>query len=202
MKMMLLVILILQIVILLHLPYERLTANFKRLFRTKNSKDSTAPEKNPTKYYGLANKPLLKAVVEDIGGNVVEEKEDGRLVVEYHGERFLMDAPQDSNFVVLFDTWWHEIELHNLEQFSVMREAINTVNTSSHSASIMYSVDEGEGRVGVHCKSVFPFNSHIPALKSYLQYYFSDVLAVHQTYYRATEEIRQRQTQDKEKVHE
>ena len=71
MKMMLLVILILQIVILLHLPYERLTANFKRLFRTKNSKDSTAPEKNPTKYYGLTNKPLLKAVVEDIGGNVM-----------------------------------------------------------------------------------------------------------------------------------
>ena len=58
MKMMLLVILILQIVILLHLPYERLTANFKRLFRTKNSKDSTAPEKNPAKYHNMPNKPL------------------------------------------------------------------------------------------------------------------------------------------------
>ena len=200
MKMMLLVILILQIVILLHLPYERLTANFRRLFRTKNSKDSTAPEKNPAKYQNLPNKPLLKAVVEDIGGKVEEEKEDGRLVVEYHGEHFLMDAPKDSNFVVMFDTWWHDIDLMNLEQFSVMREAINTVNTSSHSAVIMYSVDENENRVGVHCKSVFPFNSYIPALKSYLQYYFSDVLALHQTYYRATEEIRQRQTEGKTSV--
>jgi len=200
MKMMLFVILILQIVILLHLPYERLTANFRRLFRTKKSKDSTAPEKNPAKYQNLPNKPLLKAVVEDIGGNVVEDKEDGRVVVEYHGERFLMDAPEDSNFVVMFDTWWHDIDLQNLEQFSVMREAINTVNTTSHSAVIMYSVDEAEGRVGVHCKAVFPFDNHIPGLKSYLQYYFSDVLALHQTYYRATEEIRQRQTENKENV--
>ena len=200
MEIMLTVILILQIVILFHLQYDKIVTYLKRKFSDKNGNTPNVPEKNPTKYRNLANKPLLKAVVEDIGGNVVEEKEDGRVIVEYHGERFLMDAPKDSNFVVMFDTWWHDIDLTNLEQFSVMREAINTVNTSSHSASIMYSVDETENRVGVHCKSVFPFNSHIPALKSYLQYYFSDVLALHQTYYRATEEIRQRQTKDKEKV--
>ena len=200
MEIMLTIILILQVVILFHLQYDRIVGILRRKFPDKTANAQKVNAKNPVKYRNLANKPLLKVVVEDIGGKVEEEKEDGRLVVEYHGEHFLMDAPQDSNFVVMFDTWWHDIDLTNLEQFSVMREAINTVNTSSHSASIMYSVDEGEGRVGVHCKSVFPFNSQIPALKSYLQYYFSDVLTLHQTYYRATEEIRQRQTESKEKV--
>lgn len=200
MEIMLTVILILQIVILFYLTYDKILTYWRQKHPKESGGSQNHPKSNPAKYRGLTSKPLLKAVVEDIGGNVVEDKEDGRVVVEYHGERFLMDDPEDSNFVVMFDTWWHDIDLQNLEQFSVMREAINTVNTTSHSAVIMYSVDEAEGRVGVHCKAVFPFDNHIPGLKSYLQYYFSDVLALHQTYYRATEEIRQRQTENKENV--
>ena len=198
------VILILQIAILLILIYSNygfISTFFHILFGKKGKETQNAYlGANPSRYRNLNNKSLFKAVLADIGGNVTEELEDGRLVAEYQGERFLVDAPEDKNFIVMFDTWWHDIDLHNLEQFSVMREAINTVNMSLHSSSIMYSVDENEERVGVHCKTIFPFNAHIPALQSYLKYYFSDILAVHQSFYRSTEEIRQRQTESKEKV--
>ena len=204
MEIMLTAILVLQIVSLLIVIaayHDTIPVLFRTLFGKKNKAVQNANSgANPSKYRNLNNKSLFKTVLADIGGNVSEELEDGRLVVDYQGEHFMVDAPEDRNFIVMFDTWWHDIDVHNLEQFSVMREAINTVNMTLHSSSIMYSVDENEGRAGVHCKAVFPLNAHIPALQSYLKYYFSDILSVHQSFYRATEEIRQRQTESKEKV--
>jgi len=47
----------------------------------------------------------------------------------------------------------------------------------------------------IHVQPANPRSKILPSV------HFSDVMALHQTYYRATEEIRQRQTEDKEKGH-
>lgn len=224
-----LIVIILQVIILFILLFNKIAKTAKRLWlavveriakirknKTEEDKAEKIEEddteeteqeyksinfsKNPDEYNNLSNRQLLKAVVKDIGGSIIENKVDKRFIVEYQGERFLLDTPRKSNFVILFDTWWHEIDLSNLEHFSIMREAINNVNASSHSATLLYSLAEEEGRVGLHCKAVFPFHAQIPDLQSYLRFYLNDTLEAHQSYYRATEEIRQSQNMDAEKV--
>ena len=66
MEIMLTIILILQVVILFHLQYDRIVGILRRKFPDKTANAQKVNAKNPVKYRNLADKPLLKVVVEHL----------------------------------------------------------------------------------------------------------------------------------------
>lgn len=97
-----------------------------------------------------------------------ENEEWKRITFSYQGERFLADAANDSIYVHLWDAFWKRVDLEDLDEVARLRRCVNTVNVNN-SVTTVYTIEEDENRMSLHCKATVPFIPQIPYVDDYLK---------------------------------
>ena len=115
----------------------------------------------------IATRDLVMKVLKEIGCEPIEDDEI-KLHFIYQGETFGIDTHNDYLFINIYDLWWYEIPMNdNIDEFARMQKAINFTNTIG-TCTVLYSINEQEGVIGVSSKNTLLFTSQIPELDIYL----------------------------------
>ena len=96
-----------------------------------------------------------------------KEAEDGRIIFEYQGITFLIEATNDCYFVNLIWPWCHSCSKFDIDEFARVRQVINEINMQG-SATVFYGISDSDD-VAVHIKKHFLFVPQIPQLDEYLK---------------------------------
>ena len=96
-----------------------------------------------------------------------KEAEDGRIIFEYQGITFLMEAANNCYFVNLIWPWCHSCSKFDIDEFARVRQVINEINMQG-TATVFYGISDNDD-VAVHIKKHFLFVQQIPQLEDYLK---------------------------------
>ncbi|MBO7553757.1 MAG: hypothetical protein J6T82_06970 [Bacteroidaceae bacterium] len=106
------------------------------------------------------------------------EGEDERIYFAYQGEHFFAEASNEAKFLHLWDTHWEHVELEDIDELSRLRKAINYSNLNM-SVTTVYTIDEEEKTMDVHCKMTTVFTPEIPALDEFLRVVLDNFFRTH-----------------------
>ena len=117
-----------------------------------------------------------------IGFAFEEDKEQSEyaktnVCFKYQGEEFFIDADNNYQFVTLWDTWWLCVDLDNANVEN-LKEAIN-LNNINTIVSTVYSIDEDNNQMGIHCKAIIVFTPSITNRGNYLKTILNDCFKAH-----------------------
>jgi len=159
----------------------------------KNSENKSIEKSNPDMYEGLSMGKLLEAVIKNIGGHINLCKDDKeQLHIIYQGEHFTIIYSDDSSIINIYDVAWYSAELNDIENLSLVRQAVNACNREN-SSTVLYTMEKEENSVNVHTRQSIVFGSFIPNVDEYLRSRFEDSFRQHHNFYRIMESIRQEQ---------
>lgn len=96
----------------------------------------------------------------------------------YQGERFTIECNDSCKFIVIYDTWWHELSIYSdVEEIADLHKTINLANQYS-SCTVVYSVNKEVEQIGVHTRRTILFVPQIPEIDNYLISVLSDFFKV------------------------
>ena len=95
------------------------------------------------------------------------ETEEGRIIFEYQGVKFLMEAEDDCLFVNLIWPWCHSFNIYDINEYARVRKVVNDVNSWSSCTVFLIEYRESD-EVAVHLRKNFVFVSQITPLSDYL----------------------------------
>ena len=107
----------------------------------------------------------------------VDSDQDDRIVFTYQGETFVVDAANDCYYINIWDLWWGHCELYDIDGFARIKKAMNESNIHSN-ITTLYSINEGENTIGIHCRRNILFKKNI---KNRDQYLSSELASFFQT---------------------
>lgn len=114
----------------------------------------------------ISTRQLVLNTIEKIG-SVPTCTEDGRIRFDYQGITFLMEASNGCAFVNLIWPWCFAFSKFDIDEFSRVRQVINTINAQG-TVSAFYGYSDAD-EVAVHLKKHFLFDSEITDLSGYLR---------------------------------
>jgi hypothetical protein len=86
----------------------------------------------------------------------------------YQGEKFTIECNDSCKFVVVYDTWWHELSTYSeVEEIADLHKTINLANQYS-SCTVVYSINNEIEQIGVHTRRTLLFIPEIPDIDHYL----------------------------------
>lgn len=163
--------------------------------RKELEKENVQTLVNP--YEGMGVKELLDKVLRDINCEPLwSEEEKNALSVTFQGERFTIETQNDSPFILITDAWWHVASLEDIEQFSLIRQAINNCNQIYPSVNLIYTTHKEDKTIGIHTRQSVIFMWQIPNVKDYLRSRFEASFHQHHNFYHQMEELRQSLTKE------
>ena len=109
----------------------------------------------------------------------IGEGEDDRIMFAFQGENFVADATNEGCYVHLWDTFWGQVELYDIDEFTRLRKAVNAANINCATTTV-YSINEAGSSVDVHSKKSILFLPQIPQIENYLRSELSDFFRAHQ----------------------
>ena len=121
---------------------------------------------------------LLLETLTQIGCQYEIDPDEGYISFGYQGENFVASATNEGWYVRVWDTYWGHVDLYDIDEFSRLRKAVNNANLNCSTMTV-YTINEKEQKVDVHCKSVFPFMSQMPELENYLRGELNDFFNAH-----------------------
>ena len=103
----------------------------------------------------------------------VDDKDN--ICFKYQGESMYVSADNNFKFVTICDPWWIVMDLKD-QDANLLKEAINMVNIDMPLAHIVYTIDEENGKLGVHTRCDSVFIDELPQLeeltKSLMEHFF------------------------------
>lgn len=154
-----------------------------------NESSSSGSEtlKPSTDYTGMKPRELCKAVLRDLSCYVVEKdkseesdeddddnesgedgEDDDRIEFSFQGETFCLIVSDDCLLVTVYDFSWGSISLDDIDELSLLRKAINSVNTRFGGLCVVYTIDTERNRMVVHTKRQFIMVPQIPQILEYM----------------------------------
>lgn len=109
---------------------------------------------------------FIVELLKQMGCQPEVDKEDG-IRFKYQGESFLIQILTE-RLIRIGDYWWLELKLDN-PMLEYLKEAINLTNQSSQ-VTVMYSINQDESLLGVHCVCQTGFYKEVPDIGAYLTY--------------------------------
>lgn len=103
---------------------------------------------------------------------------DDEIFFHYQGESFIMSPNDGRRFISICKYAWDGVELDDIEEVVRLRKAINEANWRSGVTS-MFSIDEDDKIMNVHCKSMFYFSADIPCPEVYLSVVLKEFFKAH-----------------------
>lgn len=138
-------------------------------------------EKETDKDENIGTRDLFLKVLAKIGCQyqLEEEDDDARISFVFQGEHMCADASNDSIYIVVWDPFWENVELSDIDEVSRMRKAINKSNLNC-SVTTAYTFDKEDNSMDVHSQSTFPFVPQMPAIEEYLKVELGEFFRAHQ----------------------
>lgn len=121
---------------------------------------------------------LFLETLTKIGCQYEIDPDEGYISFGYQGENFVASATNEEWYVRLWDTYWGHVELYDVDEFSRLKKAVNNANLNCTTMTV-YTINEEEKKVDVHCKSIFPLMSQMPDLENYLRRELNDFFNAH-----------------------
>ncbi|MBQ7470926.1 MAG: hypothetical protein IJS97_00655 [Prevotella sp.] len=86
----------------------------------------------------------------------------------YQGERFTIECNDSCKFIVIYDTWWHELSTYSeVEEIADLHKTINVANQYA-GCTVIYTVNQEMEQIGVHSRRNILFIPQIPDIDHYL----------------------------------
>ena len=82
---------------------------------------------NPVEEVGPNTKCLAINTLQEMGCHP-EEMESGRIIFEYQGVTFMMEATDECLFVNLIWPWCHSFSKYDIDEFARVRKVVNKMN--------------------------------------------------------------------------
>lgn len=135
------------------------------------------------KWKGLSRVELFKKCLQELGCKVERDNtEEHCYYVKYQGETFTFHIYDDNVFIHIYDPFWYEVSTNDIDSFSVVRSAINEVNTNGR-GTILYTIDKEHEKIYLHTRSTVIFADFIPNPDMYLAGLLNDMLRMQRTFY-------------------
>ena len=164
----------------------------KNIFGKKTPDDvGTMQRKFADQHSFTETTAILQRIFRQMGWQY-ECDENERLWVKYQGESFLIEVANDGCHCRIWDLHWYTVPLDNLDNFAMVRKAINECNVSGI-VNFFYGTNEEEQEMYVHTKTDISWIPLISDLKYYLQSVFDTLLSAHHQFFREMEELRQKE---------
>ena len=109
----------------------------------------------------------------------ISEGNDDRIHFAYQGEHFLVAADNEHPYIGIWDYAWGSVELHDIDEVSRLRKAINEANWQN-SVTTVFTIDNTGKTMDVHCKATILFVPQIPSLDVYLRTELNEFFHAHQ----------------------
>lgn len=113
---------------------------------------------------------LVQSTLHKIGCEPeMEERENVTYVYfTYQGEKFTIECNDSCKFIVIYDTWWHELSTYSdVEEIADLHKVINLANQLA-SCTLLYTVNQEAEQIGVHSRRNILFIPQIPEIDHYL----------------------------------
>ncbi len=143
----------------------------------------------------IGTRDLFLETLTKIGCQYEIIPDDGNICFGYQGENFVASATNQGLYVHVWDTYWGQVELYDVDEFSRLRKAINHSNLNCATMTV-YTINEEGNTVDVHCKSTFPFMSQMPNLDIYLRSELGDFFNAHRLVGNEMAKLREQQEND------
>ena len=157
------------------------------------SDETINDEQMANRYDGLNTCQLLEKVLKNIGCHInMCKDEENHIYATYQGEHFTIIYSETSPYITIYDVAWYSAELIDIDNLSLVRQAVNVCNKENIS-TVLYTIDKEENCVNVHTRQCIVFGSYIPDVEDYLRSRFEDSFRQHHNFYRNMEEIRKEQ---------
>jgi len=137
-----------------------------------NAPKGTEEQQNHDNTPNFMTRDNFVRALENMGCQIEINETSGEelpLVFQFQGEHLLATVSNDSIFINLVDPCWYDIPLDDIESLSVLRKAINEVNSRIQLTSF-YSVNAEDNRVNVHSKQQILFHPCIDEREDYLRF--------------------------------
>ena len=157
--------------------------------------ENPSSESIPKPYSAMGTKDLCLSILSQLNCKFeIEEGDENRIIFDYQGERFFIDATNDCYIIEIWDTWWGKISLEDIDKMSLFRKALNTVNINS-GTTIVYSIDEEENAFILHSKRECLLVNSIPNIENYVIAMLDDFFKVKQRLRMEVDRLKQEVTQ-------
>jgi len=150
----------------------------KRENKEKSEDKEKKEENNEEQTVNTRSRDSFLETLTKIGCQYETDEENDRIVFDYQGEHFIAEASNERCYVQLWDTFWGQVELYDIDEFSRLRKAINTANVNCNVTTI-YTIDEEGNNVDVHCKKCMLFFPDMPNIEAYLRAELSGFFRAH-----------------------
>lgn len=141
--------------------------------------ETNKTEKMEEKRINTGSRDCFLETLKKLGCQYEIDEEDERIQFAFQGENFVADATNEGCYVHLWDTFWGQVELYDIDEFTRLRKAINTSNINC-STTTVYSINEAGSSVDVHSKKSILFLPQIPQVENYLRSELGDFFRAHQ----------------------
>lgn len=139
---------------------------------------------------------LLIKTLEDIGCQP-EVDNDNSIIFKYQGEKFDIDASNDSPIIWIYNFSWTGIKTNDTDA-DFLKQAINKAN-ENNAITNLYTINEEKGFIAAHCQIMIYFAYNIPNYKEYLKSILDGFFFAHQQVRNEFENLAKNQEQ-KERV--
>lgn len=113
---------------------------------------------------------LILCTLRKIGCEPETEEQDDlrRVYFTYQGERFAIECNDSCRFIVIYDTWWHQMSVYSdVEDIANLHKVINLANQHA-SVTVIHTVNQEIEEIGVHSRRNILFIPQIPEIDQYL----------------------------------
>ena len=101
-----------------------------------------------------------------------------RVYFTYQGEKFAIECNDSCRFIVIYDTWWHQMSVYSdVEDIANLHKVINLANQHA-SVTVIHTVNQEVEEIGVHSRRNILFIPQIPEIDQYLVSVLSDFFKV------------------------
>ena len=119
-------------------------------------------------YAEINTRELLMRVLDAIGCQSVVVDDDLSIRFAYKGETFYVDAYLNGRTITIYDYWWEECSIYDIEAITMVKKAINEVNCATM-VSTFYTIDGELDTFGISSRRTILFIPQIPEIEKYLR---------------------------------
>ena len=124
-----------------------------------------------------STKELFLDTLAKIGCSYTIDEEDDGISFSFQGETFVAWIHGDF-YISIWDYFWKRRDLHDIDNLSQIKRLINEANTT-YGITTIYSIEEEDNLLSLHCKVMIPFIAQIPQLDDYLKIELNQFFRVH-----------------------
>ena len=141
----------------------------------------------------IGTRDVFKKTLSDIGCQYqIGDGEDKLISFDFQGEHFYAATNNDNLYVVIWDMFWEAIDLNDIDEVSRYRRAIKSSNSDTM-VTTLYSIDEENLRMDIHCRATIPFAASMPRLDEYLKMALTDFFKAHHLVNREVLRLREKE---------